>query len=413
MKKLADILANLKSKLDEAIKKLQAEYASGSLSQPKLMLITASVLVTLTVLGYTLSIEGESLNAGTLAFWSSVFYFGSSFRTVVADENAALTLFGRPIQNVTPGLNFVPLGICELIFVSSIITQREFPGEPQNIYRGELKEGDVIPEEKVPPVRIQFRDSVKEEDLGKVFSTDELSVVKLGHEESERVTFNPNVPEDGLSQRVVAELFVAVRIYISDPCSFIRNIGDIEEAFSQIEDELFAVLNSLCTRISVGQALGNVKWIEAHLFNAVSKLIGTSGNSKSWGINLDSSSLKSIHTSHGVNTAISEAASAQFGKQKTITDAQANAVKISTEGEAEAGIIKAKTRAEIDGKTEGLLGMARDLELSGKEVVAADVANSIAEGDNAIILGDAGAAGLVGLAQVAGKALESQKGKDE
>jgi regulator of protease activity HflC (stomatin/prohibitin superfamily) len=321
---------------------------------------------------------------------------------VQADEIAVRLIFGRPYDIISSGLPFAPLFIVKVSKLDIKIQQKEFPAEPNKIFRGDMigeesgVSGEAIPEGMVPPERVTFRTAIS--------ATEAKKLLKTEHEatDTKGVThvFEASAPRDGLSKRVTAEIVPVVRWRICDDggVAFIQNIGSIAEANRQIEDEMFSVLQRLLPNISVGQAKQNFRWINTLLHEAV--LDRTEG----WGIEVETSFLKAIRLNHDLNGAIAELAEAEF---KGRADREL-AIK---RGEGAAQAEKDLERAVQEGRAAGLKKMMDDLGISGEAAYAQFIAGLLAEGDNSIILGADGLGQLGGIA--AALAGERKKGTDE
>jgi hypothetical protein len=263
-----------------------------------------------------------------------------------------------------------------------------------------------MPKGKKPPLRIQFRDSISEQQAKKLFADGEGEdgdYIAKSAFSGDKVKFIAEVPvedtsaaqiaADGLSKRVTAEVQHVARIRIDNPCLFLTNVpsGDtgipLEEAFRQIEDEVVKVLNQYFTRMSVAQALMNIRWISIHLQNAVDKRVGKKGDRRSWGIDVQAAYVKLIHTDHGINIAISEAAQAPFQKSKIIIDAEGERAKRELEGKGTGSAVRDLAQGTLVGRAEGLKEISVKLEISGEEAQAAEVARSMGENGNTYIAG--------------------------
>lgn len=359
----------------------------------------------------------EDLKFSVANFWALLVlaYIIFSFRfwkPVAYNERASLTLFGgRPLANVESGTPFAPLFVIQVITVTSEVIQKEFPADPENIYRGDMKSGDSLPEGMKPPIRVQFRTSITEAEADRLFNDAERNPSDV---DGNIVPFVTDVPDDGLGRRVTAEPYPVVRFLINNPSLFLQNIGSVKNALEQIEDEMFSVLNRFYPRMSVGQALQNIRWMNLHLFNSVSKRVGSRGEYvRSWGIELQAAYVKYIYTSHGVNLAISEAAQAPFEKEKMIVTAEGNKRRIILEGE---GYAKAAFELEsktLDGRARGLAKLAKELSISGQDAQAAEVGRAVADGGNAFILGDGGVTQIAAIAAAYSKKTSDEKEKGE
>jgi len=106
--------------------------------------------------------------------------------------------------------------------------------------------------------------------------------------------------------------------------------------------------------------------------------------------------VKLIHTDHGINIAISEAAQAPFQKSKTIIAAEGKRQQLELEGKGTGSAARDLAQGTLEGQATGLQDVAFKLEISGEKALAAEVAQSIGENGNTFI------AGLDGFGQLAG-----------
>jgi hypothetical protein len=414
-KPLLKIEGELKMKSIIAFSKAQKTEAEKSFISSCLVLIgliwfLGFILLWITV-GTVEILGGETFSAPLFWTIAVVAYTVFSYRfwdPVGIDEQAALTFFDHPISNVKSGAPYAPLFFIQVKKVTAKVIQREFPADPEHIYRGDMKSGEKLPDGMKPPIRVQFRNSITKEEAVKLFSESELNPVDA---EGHVVPFVVDVPDDGLGRRVTAEPYPVVRFLITDPSEFLRNIGSITDALQQIEDEMFSVLTRFYPKMSVGQALQNIKWMNVHLFRSVMERINSrsGGSIKPWGIELQAAYVKYIYTSHGVNTAISEAAQAPFEKEKMIVTAQGEKERLTLEGQGKASAAFDLEKMTLDGRAAGLAKLAKELDISGREAQAAEVGRAVAEGGNTIIVGPEGMGQIAAIAAAFNKGGDKQK----
>jgi hypothetical protein len=349
-----------------------------------------------------------------LFLFTACAYIVFSFRfldPVGVDENAALIFFGRAIGNVKSGPVFAPLGLFNLTKVTSEIIEKEFPDEPQNIFRGEMKDTTVDMNGKKPPIRVQFRNSITQAEAKEILG-EAITAVRNYDADTEPdrvVKFVANAPEDGFARRLTAEPYVVVQFVIEDPSLFLRNIVSIENAKKQIEDLMFSVIQQYYPQMSIGQALQNVEWMNILLFNAVEKLIGVRGDLKPWGVSLQGAYVKYIYTSHQINTSVMKAAQALYDKQATITTAEGERERLVLEGRgiaSAAGDLELKT---LQGQTKGLTQQAEKLGITGEEALSRYVAVGLAKSTNTKVFG---AEGFNQLAVLGSELIKKNKSED-
>lgn len=341
-----------------------------------------------------------------IVIFLGVIYLAFSWRwwdPIKENERATRIFFGQNAGDVNSGVPFAPLGLVAVRPIPINVTQREFPGNHNQVYHGDLsKNPDVDLEGKVLPIRIPFRSSVTLDEAKVLFGEENLTIsnTRTGNE----VTFNPDVPDDGLSDRITAELYMIVRFTPRDIYQFVRNIGDIDTAIEQIEDEMVSTATQFLGRMSYAQAIANMRWLDMILYKAVARRTGSEDGDNpdpnhSWGIELHDVRIKSIELDHTTNQKIRDAAAARFAASATVTDAEAEKKAITLRGEGTADAAKDLEQKTLSGRAAGQKELAAALGVSGAEVQAAEVARAIAEGGNSIIFG---ADGLAQAASVVG-----------
>lgn len=362
--------------------------------------IVVAVAIYLVIMKFTTPIAifgGYTFSWQNLWFWSALLYIGLTFRfweVVGPDELGVRTIFGQPVGTVKAGLPIVPPGIGDIQILPTITQQREFPAEPQNIFRGEDKE--PAPEGKVPPLRITFGESLTAENAKRILG-EYYTATKA---DGSVITFQTEVPKDALADsRVTAEVTTIVRWRITDAVPFVKNIGTIAEVDRQIEDEMAVILNAIYPRISVAQAQQNVEWMNALLFKAVERRIGAQqGHSDEWGIDLEGAAVKPINFNHNLNKAISGVAEAAFKARATVTEAKATADSTVLTGAANAKAAQALEKATVAGKGQGIAAAAKSTGLKPEEIIGAETAQAVGKGDGTIIVGADGVTQLAGIA---------------
>ena len=198
-----------------------------------------------------------------------------------------------------------------------------------------------------------------------------------------KVTFVSEVPKDGLARRVTANVVPVVRWRIQNAIDFMVNIGSEEEVDRQIEDEMVSVLQRLLPKMSAGQALENMAWINAHLFDSVVR------RTLKWGILIEGAYLKKLPFHHSLNKAIAGATEAEF-------TGRADKELAIMKGQGAAAAARALEEETLKGRGAGLKQIAEDLGLDGAAVQGAEVARAFADGGNTFI------AGLDGFGQLGG-----------
>jgi hypothetical protein len=333
---------------------------------------------------------------------------------------AARIFFGQNAGDIQPGITFAPLGLIKVVPVPVRVVQKEIPGEPNKLYRGDLKDASVDLSDKAIPIRVTFRKSLTEAEARKIFkadSPDEKENKYIAETKGGKpIEFNPNAGDDGLSSRITAEPVMFVRYRPENAYAFVRNIGDTASATKQIEDTMVATLQEYCSNMSYAQALANMRWLSIHLYNAVARRIGDydeADHETSWGIELLDVNLKSIELDHTTNQAIRDAASASFTAQATVTAAEADRKKAILLGEGAANAAELLEKQTLIGRADGQKKLADSLGITGAEVQAAEVAREIAKGGNAIIFGGDGLAQAASVVSAMTRNKSSDKKEDK
>lgn len=322
-------------------------------------------------------IFGKKYDFRTIMFYILLLYTAASLRIVGPTELGCRLFFGKPIDNVSSGLTFVPFLICELMTETRLVIQDELPAEPEKIYRGGTgdESGRTVPKElqllgMKPPIRVTFNGRNKE-------SKDEK--------------INKDDPYD---RRLTAEVVPIIRWKIDDFVVFIETIGSIENARKQMEDTCVKMFTQLLTGVSPAVALLRIKKYSEDLQIAIEELV------QCWGIKIEGAQIKAIIFSRTLNEAVQNAVVQERQKKAKIL-----------EGEGIGG----REKAIINGRTDGLQKMMADLKVGGEIVIGAETARAIAgEGDKSsqrtIIAGSGGFVDLIGTAVAIGENFKAKQG---
>lgn len=369
----------------------------------KLLLVCFTVLIAGT--GLLWFVPNITIGTFELRPWLLWLFFGTAYIAlswrfldpIPPDERAVRVLLGYPTDTMSSGPPFLPLGFFTRIPITNLVTQRELPGEPKQLYRGEVKtveETEALRTKGwVLPLRITFGDAVIYEAQAKK----RLDYEYDGAEDADgrKIPFNPHVSSDGLSLRLTQEVSLVIRFRIVDGVSFVQNIGDLDSAVKQIEDEMVGVLNKRFPLISVSQALQNLGWINAILYRSVIR------RTQKWGIEIEPNGayVKAIGLNHSLNKAIADQAEADYQAKATVRTSEGQQTRLINEGVGNAQAAQDLVRGEIVGRAEGLTRLTQDLGITGAEAVAAEVAQTFGNnGNTTIIDSKTGIAGLAGAA---------------
>lgn len=380
------------------------------------IIIIMTVIIELVLGSVTIPFLKENVNVAALWLGAGLAYTIISWRfwdPIGPDKIGVRVIMGFPFDTVSSGPPFAPLGVAEIRKYPTATVQREFPAEPELIFRPKKDESEMIPEgsDLIPPLRITFANQHLTEDRAKEIFVDFFRVTRLDGGEEQ---FREGVvdKEDGLGQaRVTAEvshlsryrIFNAVRFTIAVPPH--PETGEaIDEVFRQIEDEQVVALNTILVQMTVAQAMKNIAWINTVLFKKVCRRINADekGHSEQWGIDLEGSAIKPIQFHRDLNDAIGSVAEGIHLKRRTITDAEGKKEALILEGDGTASAERASEREKLTGRAEGLKAVAKvSISQSGRAAMGAEVAREVAKGGNTIVVGTGGMEQIIGLAAAA------------
>jgi len=333
------------------------------------------VIVLLNLLMDPVGVFGEKYGLGTIMFYALLLYTAASLRIVGPTRLGCRLFFGKPIENVSSGLVFIPLWICGLVTETALVIQDELPAEPDKIYRGSEgdPEGSTVPPELQalgmrPPIRVTFSGRNTESELEKIEK------------------------DDPYDSRLTEEVVPVIRWKIDNFVVFLQTIGSVDSARRQMEDTCVKIFTETLTRVSPAVALRRIRTYSDELRIAIETLVTT------WGINIENAQIKAIRFSKTLNAAV----------QDVVVQERKKIARIR-EGEGLGG----REKAILDGRTDGLKKMREDLGVNGETVIGAETARAIAgEGDKSsqrtIIAGSGGFADLIGTAVAVGESLREK-----
>ena len=314
-------------------------------------------------------------NWGLALLYALIFYtVASCSQTVDSTELGARYFLDKPIDQVSSGFVFVPALFCTLKTDTRNVIQDELPADPEKIWRAPETGGDgKVPPGMFPPIR---------------------------------VTFGPPGPNDGIpkddpyNMRMTAEVVPVVIWEIKDYIRFRAVVGSIKEARKQMADTAATLFNALFANMTPAAAM---KGLDVHS----ETLRGTIDDKvEHWGINLRTAEIKAINYSHALNTAVLSIPKATVTAKATVIDAEGKKTAQILAGEGKGGAEK----ATLIGRTEGLKTMASELDLKGREVLAAETARGITDnpGQKTIIVGSGGFKDLATVGAVLGESLSNK-----
>jgi len=371
----------------------------------------------------------EGINIASLWLGVGMAYTILSWRfwdPIRPDKVGVRVILGYPLDTVTSGPPFAPLGVAEIIQYPTATVQREFPAEPELIFRPKKDESEMIPagSKLIPPLRITFADiHLTTEAAKNIFGNESEGgyfTVKRRDGGTEMFNEGAENAQDGLATaRVTAEvshisryrIFDAVRFTIAVPPLEETN-ERIDEVFRQIEDEQVIALNTILVQMTTAQAMQNVAWINAVLFRKVCHRIKADdkGHSTDWGIDLEGSAIKPIQFHRDLNVSIASITIAVNEKRKTILDAEAAKQNLILRGEGTANAAYTLEKKTLEGRAEGLIAVAKvAASQSGQTAIGAEVAREVARGGNTIVVGTGGMEQILGLAAAANAATKKPR----
>ncbi len=310
---------------------------------------------------------------GLSLFLVIVFYTIISIKTVSPKERGARTFLGKIIDILESGPVFIPLVFCDLEKAPRLNIQSELPSDPENIFR----EDGPVPEGKFPPIRIPFGPPSED---GEGISKD-----------------------DPLNARMTQEVVPVITWRVKNYRQFLTTIGSIEEAERQMEDMSIAMLMESFTTITPAVALKSLPTYNKLLKEAIDNKVDTN-DGNSWGIDLIEAKIKIINLSHKLNEAIQAVPEATMKKRATIITAEGEKEKRRLEGEGSGEAEK----TILNGRTDGLKKMVKELGVNGQEALGAETARGITNnpGQKTVIAGSGGFGDLI---KTAGSIIEAVK----
>jgi regulator of protease activity HflC (stomatin/prohibitin superfamily) len=410
-------------------------------------------LLAITLLGYVLitiiitepyTLKGFEIKWQNLWLAIAIGYLLASvvvgiINPIPPDRMGVRIVLGIATDELSSGPPFAPPGLVEIETTPRTIEQREFPAEPQFIFRSKDEEGvsDNPPPRMTHPLRVTFGEKPLTDDEAKNLFRDFYWVWPQGTTElieGTKIPFDATVSDDdGLVKgRLTAEVAHVARLRVWKLKALIEKIPAdpttgrrIDEVFRQIEDEQVAVINTILPKMTVGQALRNLPWINAVLFQKVCQRIqaekrkaadGTElnhsdGHSEEWGIDLEGSFIKSITFNRSVNQAIALAIQNVFNAQAAVNLAVGERQQTILKGEGAAQAASDLERKTLEGRAAGLEAIKKVASTqAGRAAIGAEVAREVAQGGNTIVVGTDGVTQILGVAAAAAKGM---KGTDQ
>lgn len=319
--------------------------------------------------------EDAALNAGILIWITGLLHFVAGYRTIEAEETAAVFILGISTIQVRGAPLVTPPGLFRVIIYSRRVVQLEVPTEPEKVYRGDETK---VPDGFKPPIRIPFANPPRHDTTG-------------------------IDPTDPLHRRTTNEVSFFVRMIVEDVIDFHVRIGSMEEAKRQIEDMGVSLLSDTLTQLTPAMALSRLGSLSDELDNHIREK--TTG----WGVIVVTARIKLIELSHNLNSAIQDIAEGGAKAQATALIAEGERKRLASEGQGRADAIK----SEIDARTKGMQEMAASLKIDPTDILGAETARAMAASpSDKIIVGLDGFKDLLGAAASMGSTFKKSENPD-
>lgn len=335
------------------------------------LLFVLSIVFSLLQIG--IHIGELTLPYGVVLLVFLIAYILASIRFVQTDEIGGIMVLERPAKEVEAGIAFVPLWLTELHTFPLSVQQTQFPADPELISKRRDAEG-LLPGQ-VRPIRITThapRKPKDSDDMLDVQMTIEVTfAVRWQIERGDFFNFFVNIPGDGWEAKKA-------------------------EINRQMRDSGETDLVEEVSKYTLGEVLKNIETLNGGLATCLQENVGH------WGILILEARMQTPDITHELNIALAGIPTARANAEATVTNAEAEKIRLTREGEGRA----AAKRAELTAEGEGLIGAARALEMEGQDYLALQIArDTVGEGD--LIIGLEGVEKVIGL----GKTIMQAGGK--
>lgn len=326
--------------------------------------LTVSVLIAYTVLvfaGIFLLWDAILLEVGDLKFnWGlpitliPIIHFLLSLKRVETSQIAGTYFYGKPLKTVGAGLNFVPVGIMELVSYPADPQEILEPGSREEIFWGDEKID--LPEGKVRPIWLPTRSPADMDDLGKR-------------------------PMD--AQMVVG---VAYHVFyrIRDVFTFHAYVGSVGEADKQLKMISVRALGEIIVEYTAGEAVEEQAEINGQLDDLIRE------DTSHWGIEVSNAGLEQINLSHELGAAMRDRAKAKFEAETKQIETDAEAYQRIHLGDADGKAARSREAGPILGRVDGLKTMMNELKVDGSEALASETGPRMMEKADVLIAGAQG-----------------------
>jgi len=299
-------------------------------------------------------------NWGWAAFFAQVLYILFSFRIVGPTEVGAKLFFGKPIQELSSGLTFAPLGIMSVTKETRLVIEEQYPDDPENVWKGDQNQ---MPAGKMPPIRVTHAQPAEPSD-------------------------------DPINRRMTTEVSIIVRYRIRGFIQFLTTIGSVKEARRQIRDIVVATVREELARKTPAQTLAEWGNINGILRAAIEKLVGVtaSNGTSSWGVDVENVRMEEVDLGRTVNEGLRNVPRADLDKKVTVTTAEGESEKRRLEGIGSATALQVL----LEAKSIGYAKIAEALKLDkGSLILQVETAREAMEKSKySLVAGSAGMADI-------------------
>lgn len=183
-----------------------------------------------------------------LAAVVGLYWVFKSVRSIPIATQAAVDFYGIPLANLGSGPKFLPPGIVTLHPFTQEVLQKQEPGEPENVFKGD--DSEALPEGKVRPIRI--------------------------------LTGAPVAGASGiLAIQMAIEVTFFYRYRILDPLTFLVNVNGQEQFEKQIRDTAERLLTEKVSQTPGVEALiSSIATIREDLEKLIKNKV------KGWGVEI-------------------------------------------------------------------------------------------------------------------------------
>lgn len=332
-----------------------------------------------------ISFGGFTLAYGFVLWVPITLYIIASIRVVQTYERGGIMVLEKPVKEVEPGLQFVPLTVCELQTYPINPQQSQFPGEPEDIFKGD--DDQTLPQGKVRAIRATTH-AAKAGEKCKTFLVKDDDGEVIGSELRPVEGFIHDNDHLNVQKTIEVTFFVIWKVMPGNFFRFYLNIpGETWEdkmkfVEGQIRDSAETDLVEQIAKHTLGEVLFDIEGINRALTWHVQE------NLKAFGIEILEARMQNPDISKKLNAALQSIAEARATREKTRTDAEAERYRLEQIGEGEAAQIRAREKA----KGEGQRAAADAMSMDPAEYRAGEVAEDALKDNSTFVIGAEGIA---------------------